>query len=163
MADRWAVQRGFKVEEGLKTDALPRALSDAKSKETGEQESVNWATYYSTLEYWANIVESGELVQGPIGLPTEVETQIRAVAYANARLRFGPFGLFSELDKVWAEYWPEARVLGGKIAAIVETIGIDNRQQCDKSMISLVEYLGLPPQLMVVKRPSTGEVVWPSK
>jgi len=161
MADRWAAQRGFEVEEGLKVDALPRALNDVKNKKPDEQESKDWKTYYSTLQEWAKIIESGRQIQETVILPPEVRTQIRAVGYANLKLRLSPFGLFSELDSLWAGYWPEARKLGVEIADLVQAIGTDNKSQCERATISIIEHLNIPPELMVVKEPNTGEIVWP--
>jgi len=161
MADQWALQRGFKVEEGLKNDALPKALRDVKNKKPDEQESKDWKTYYSTLQQWAKIIESGRQIQGTVILPPEVRTQIRAVGYANLKLRLSPLDLFSELDGLWAEYWPEARRLGIEIADLVEATGTDSKPQCERTTINIIEYLNIPPELVVVKEPNTGEVIWP--
>lgn len=160
MADRWAAQRGFKIEEGLKADALPKALNDAKNKRPGELEYVDWDSCYFTLKNLAQMFESGEQIIA-VTLPPEVKTQIRAVFYANLKLRLSPFGLFSELDSVWAENLPKARDLGIEITALVENIGTDNREQCKRATISIIQHLNIPPPLLIVKRPDTEEIAWP--
>ena len=163
MADRWAMSRGFKVEEGLKADALPRALADVKKKKPNEQEHTNWQEYNADIERIAQEIASGLSLQGPIALKPEVNTQIRAVQYANLRLRLSCFGLFSELDSLWAEYWPKARSVGQEIANIVESIGVDDPETCESCMIAVIEYLNMNPELLCVKLPLTGEVIWPKQ
>lgn len=78
------------------------------------------------MERIARVISSGLPIHGPIVLKPEALTQIRAVHYAGLRLRLSRFGLFSELDSVWAELWPEARSLGQDVANIAEGIGVDD-------------------------------------
>lgn len=163
IADRWAISRGFKVQEGLKADALPRALSDVKNKKPNEQEHTNWQDYNADLERIAQALSSGLSLQGPIALKPEVNTQIRAVQYAGLYFRLSRFGLFPELDGLWARYWPEARSLGQKIAAIVEGIGVQDSDTYRSSMVEVIEYLNINPKLLCVKLPLTGEVIWPKQ
>jgi hypothetical protein len=161
MADHWAIKQGFKVEEGLQNDALPRALNDVKRKKPNEQESNDWKTYYSALQDWANVIVSGRQIQHAVILPAEVGTQIRAACYANLKLRLSLLGLFFELDGLWAEYWPEARKLGIEITNIVETVGTGSKAQCERATISIINHLNIPPALLMVKNPNTGESIWP--
>lgn len=97
-----------------------------KSKKPNEQEHTNWQEYYADMERIARVISSGLPIHGPIVLKPEALTQIRAVHYAGLRLRLSRFGLFSELDSVWAELWPEARSLGQDVANIAEGIGVDD-------------------------------------
>jgi len=161
MADRWAAQRGFDIEGELRSDALPKALGDVKRRNVGEQEAVDWNRYYSTLRNLAESIASGESIHGPLVLPAEVRTQIRAVGYANLRLRLSPYNLFEDLDSLWMTYWPRARELGIEIAALVERVGTGDRGLCEKAIIAVVEFLNIPPELIVVRRPDTQEIVWP--
>lgn len=161
MADRWAVERGFKVVDGLRSDALPKALEDAKKMNPGDEVGLNWNAYYASMKNLAQIVESGQQVHGPILLGPEIRTQILAVGYANLKLRLSRFDLFSEVDAIWATNRPKARSLGIDIAALVNSIGVANRDLSEGATIAVLEYLGIPPPLIVVKRPITDEVVWP--
>ena len=163
MADRWAISRGFKVKDELRIDVLPRALADVKSKKPNEQEHMNWQEYYADMERIAQVISSGLPIHGPIVLKPEALTQIRGVHYAGLRLRLSRFGLFSELDSVWAELWPEARSLGQDVANIAEGIGVDDRRACESSMIAVIEYLNINPRLLCVKLLLTGEVIWPEQ
>lgn len=163
IADQWAISRGFKIEDELRTYALPRALADVKIKRPNEQEYINWQAYNADIERITQVVSSGLIIQGPIALRPEVKTQIRAVQYAKLCLRLSIFGLFTELDRLWAEFWPEARSLGQNVMDIAENIGMKDYQTCKTSMIAVIEYLGINPWLICVKQPLTEEVIWPKK
>jgi IrrE N-terminal-like domain len=162
MADQWAASRGFKVNEGLETDALPKAIADIQAIDSREPESVDWDAYYSVLTKLAASVCSGAEIKSPvvIGNP-EIKTQIRAVWYAGMRLRLSPHGLFDKLDTVWAQLRPEARRLGSEIYSLVNTKGCDNKGGCEASVVVVIEHLKIPPWLLVVKRPLTDEIIWP--
>jgi len=161
MADRWAIERGFKVIDGLRSDALPKALADARKMNPEDEAALNWNAYYASMENLAQIIESGEQIQGHILLGQEIRTQILAIGYANLKLRLSPFDLFSELDAIWANRRPKARALGIDIAALVGSIGVANRDLSERATIAVLEYLRIHPRLIVVKRSITGEVVWP--
>ena len=118
MADQWSISRGFKVEDDLRIDALPIALAGVKSKKPNEQEHTNWQEYYADMERIVQVISWGRPIHRAIVLKPGVLTQIREVHYASLRLRLSWFGLFCELDSLWAEFWSEARSLGQDVAAI---------------------------------------------
>jgi len=160
MADKWALKRGFAVAESLREDAVPRALRDIE-KNPDQPEAVNWQEYYGVLERVAEMEQSPEGLTGHFLLPPEVRTQILAVGYAKYKLRFEPLGLFEELDRRWEQNRPKARALGNDIVSLVKNTGYDTREECEASMIAAIEFLKIPPPLIIVKRPLTGEIVWP--
>jgi len=161
MADRWAIERGFKVVDGLRADALPRALEDARKMNPAEEVALNWNAYYSSMKNLAQIIESGQQIHGPILLGPEIRTQILAIGYANLKLRLSPFDLFPELDALWLNRRPKARTLGIDISALIDSIGVENRDLSKRATIAVLEYLRIPPPLIVVKRPITDEIIWP--
>jgi hypothetical protein len=126
-----------------------------------EEIALNWNAYYSSMKNLAQIVESGQQISGPIFLGQEIRTQILAIGYANLKLRLSPFDLFLELDAVWSNRRPKARTLGIEISALVDSIGVENRDLSERATIAVLEYLGIPPPLIVVKRPITDEIIWP--
>jgi hypothetical protein len=162
MADQWAANRGFKVQEGLRSDALPKALADIKRTNTAEPESVDWNAYYARLAELQRLVRSGTQINSPVAIPNpEIKTQILAVGYAGLQRRLSPHGLFSELDQFWNGLRPEARALGIEIAKIVSQTGTESRAQCESSVIGVIQYLKIPPGLICVKRAMTDEITWP--
>ena len=91
----------------------------------------------------------------------EVNTQILALDYAGLYLRLAHFGLFFEFDNLWNEFWPKAKSLGQEVTNIVESIGINECQQCQSSTIAVIKYLNINPMLLYVELPLTREVIWP--
>ena len=163
MADQWAIDRGFNVKDALRFASSPMIFSDIKIKKPNKQEYTNWQEYYSDMERIAQLISSNRRIKGPLVLKPEVNTQILAVDYAGLCLRLARFNLFSEFDSLWAEFWPEARSLGQKIANIVESIGINECQTCQSATIAVIEYLNINPKLLHVELPLTGEVIWPKQ
>ncbi|MFC1846592.1 hypothetical protein ACFLYS_00830 [Chloroflexota bacterium] len=161
MADQWAIGQGFNVKDALKFAASPIVLSDFKIKKPDKQEHTNWQEYYADMDRIAQLISSNRRFQGPLALKPEVNTQILAVDYAGLRLRLARFGLFSEFDSLWTEFWPKAKFLGLKVTNIVESIGINECQRCQSSTIAVIKYLNINPMLLYVELPLTGEVIWP--
>jgi len=160
-ADNWAAERGFKVEEGLKLDALPRAIESIKlNMALGIIESTDWTSYQTYLNNLAQKYENGDQVQDS-AIPSEIITQKNAVMYANFKCRLAQYGLFTELDELFAKYYPQTREIGIEIAKLVEENGTENAQKCSQAIVKVIEYLKIPPVLMSVRNPETGEIFWP--
>ena len=157
-ADNWASGRGFKVEDGLKNDFLPRALKSVELlKESGYVESFDWEDYYGSLAKLARAVTTGEQVQ--VSFSSEFATQRNAVAYAKWKLRLSPYGLFSHLDDEFKRNFPGTWQLGNEIYAIVNEYGISDRDSSNKTIVKVLEYLHLPYPLFKVRDISTGNIV----
>jgi hypothetical protein len=149
-ADNWASSRGFKVEEGLKNDFLPRALENVDLlKESGYVESFDWESYYSSLAKLANAVTTGEPVQ--VNFSSEFATQRNAIEYAKWKLRLSPYALFPDLDSDFKNNFPGTWQLGNEIYSIVNEYGVADRDSCNKTIIEVLEYLHLPYPLFKVR------------
>lgn len=160
-ADNWAAERGFKVEEGLKLDALPRAIESIQLNiASGIIESTDWTTYQTLLSNLAQKYENGDQVQDS-AVPSEIITQKNAVMYANFKCRLAQYGLFNELDELFSKYYPKTRDMGIEISKIVEENGTENAQECNQAIVKVIEYLKIPPVFMSVRNPETGEIFWP--
>jgi len=161
MADQWAIGRGFNIEDALRAATSSMVLGDVKMGKPSKQEHTDWQEYYADMERTVQLISSNRRIQGPLVLKPEINTQILAVDYAGLRLRLDRFGRFSDLDSLWAEYWPEARSLGQEVVNIVENIGVNECQTCQSSTIAVIKYLNINPKLLYVEIPLTGEVIWP--
>jgi hypothetical protein len=160
-ADSWADERGFKVEEGLKLDALPRAIESIQQNvASGIIESTDWTSYQTFLSNLAQKYQNGDQVQDA-AIPSEIITQKNAVMYANFKCRLDRYGLFDELDGLFSKYYPKTREMGIEISKIVEENGTENAQECNQAIVKVIEYLKIPPVLMSVRNPETGEIFWP--
>jgi hypothetical protein len=160
-ADSWAAERGFKVEEGLKLDALPRAIESIQLNiASGIIESTDWTTYQTFLSNLAQKYENGDQVQDS-AIPSEIITQKNAVMYANFKCRLARYGLFNELDELFSKYYPKTREMGIEISKIVEENGTGNAQECNQAIVKVIEYLKIPPVMMSVRNPETGEIYRP--
>ena len=160
-ADNWAAERGFKVEEGLKLDALPRAIESIQLNiASGIIESTDWTTYQTFLSNLAQKYENGDQVQDS-AIPSEIITQKNAVMYANYKCRLARYGIFDELDELFSKYYPKTREMGIEISKLVEENGTENAQECNQAIVKVIEYLKIPPVLMSVRNPETGEIFWP--
>ncbi|GEM_PF-2511543 len=163
LADRWAIDRGFRVGEALRVATSSLVLDDLKKSKPNKKEHTAWQEYYADMENIARLISSDPQIKGPINLKPEVDTQILAVDYAGLSLRLGRFGQFTDLGNLWAEFWPEASLLGQKVARIVEDIGVNKCQACQSATIAVIKYLNIHPALIQVEKPVTGEVVWPGE
>ncbi len=161
IADRWAINRGFKIEDALRIAISSTFFSGIRMRQPDKKEHSDWQEYYADMERIAQAINSNPRIKGPLTLRPEVNTQILAVDYAGLRLRFARFNLFAEFDGLWSEFWPKARSLGQEVANIVESIGINGCQKCQAATIAVIKYLNINPMLLYVITPLTGEVIWP--
>lgn len=163
LADQWAIERGFNIQEALMITTSSSVIGELKKKKPGKQEHTDWQTYYADMDRIAQLIGSNPQIKGPLTLSSEVNTQILAVDYAGLRLRLSRFGQFAVLDNLWDEYWPAARLLGQTIAGIVEDIGAKECQACRSATIAVINCLNIHPNLFYVEHTATGEVIWPGK
>ena len=160
LADQWAIDRGFKIGEALGFSISSLDFGNLKNKKPNKQEHMNWQAYYAGMDKIAKLIRSNPQIKGPLTVNPEVNTQILAVDYAGLNIRLSGFGQFTDLDNLWAEFWPESRLLGQKIAGIVEDIGTGKDHECQSATIAVIKYLNIHPALIYVEQPVTGEVIW---
>ncbi|MCK5612930.1 hypothetical protein KAR91_64245 [Candidatus Pacearchaeota archaeon] len=160
MADQWAISRGFNIEDALRAATSSMVFGEVKMRKPKKQEHIDWQEYYTDMDRTVKMISSKRQIQGPLTLKPEINTQISGVDYAGLYLRLDRFGLFSDLDRLWAEYWPEARSLGQEVVTIVENIGVDECQTCQSSTIAVIKYFNINPKLLYLELPLTGEVIW---
>jgi hypothetical protein len=161
-ADSWAAIRGFKIEESLKYDAVPAALAgNLPSIKRDGREAHRWENLYKSMNTLARTINSYKDCTQRVRLDQEMETLRAAVHYAKLKIRFSKYGLFTEIDALWAKKLPTARNEGLEIAELVERNGYETKEQANQAIISIIKYLRITPPLLVVKQPISGEVIWP--
>lgn len=161
-ADSLAAKKGFKTEESLKSDAVPTALAaDLSSMKRDGHEAQNWENLYKSLDTLAKTVNILKDSTEQVMLDQEIETLRAAVHYAKLKIRLSPYGLFTDVDALWSQKLPVTRNKGLEIAELVERNGYDTKEQANKAIIIVIEYLRIPPELLLVKQPISGEIIWP--
>lgn len=84
--DLWAEQRGFKVEDELKSNYVPAVLASIDSlKEQGHVEGSDWGAYHDWVMLFVEAIRNGESLQ--TNMRFEFSTQKNAVTYAKHKLR----------------------------------------------------------------------------
>ncbi len=140
-ADDWALARGFALQRAFQAVHLPRLL-DELGRLQPAPEAHDWASYRTELQ---------ALVQGwGTALAGEASTQVRALDYASLSRRLERFGLFGELDALWARLWPQSRRLGLALAGVVARYGVGDAASARRTMRMVRRRLGLPAALMPI-------------
>jgi hypothetical protein len=145
-ADLWAARRGFDMGKALSSIGLDQLISGLNHKAVVAEAS-DWEAFYSELEKLArevNVARPGKSFK----IVTELDTQIMALDYAGLSLRFGRYGLFDGLDRLWAEHWPVSRKMGKELAAIVKLNGVENREKCRQALEKIIAFLKVPAPLI---------------
>lgn len=159
-ADLWAEQRGFKVKDELQSDYIPAVLASIDSlKEQGHEEGSDWEAYHDWVMLFVKAIRNGESLQ--TNMRFEFSTQKNAVTYAKHKLRLSPYGLFSEVETALWQVCPIASEMGEDIYQIVQEYGITTKDECNTTMIQVIEYLKIPPPIFKVRDYTTGAIVWP--
>jgi hypothetical protein len=160
--DSWVAIRGFKIEESLKHDVVPAALAaNLPSIKRDGREAHKWENLYKSMYTLARTINSFKDRTQRVRLDQEIETLRAAVHYAKLKIRFSKYGLFTEIDALWAKELPTARNKGLEITELVERNDYDTKEHAIQAIIGLIKYLRIPPPLLVVKQPISGEIIWP--
>jgi hypothetical protein len=139
LADKWAIARGFDVKLVVKESDLPQLLKSYRSREPIVQDSAEWE------------------IPG-----TNVQTLQWAFTYAGLRVRYSRLNLFnSELDRLLQNIAPVSIALGLQLVQVVDSTGCETRDQCEASVIAIMEKIRIDPRIIRVKQPVTDTIVWP--
>ena len=157
LADKWASERGFNIDALLQLDR--DGLPDMERKRVVKQEYDDWERYNKEIELLLLRHNLGS--SGPFEVPPESRTQYRAVIHANHYLRRAPYGSYQEFQDYFARHWPIANSLAQELLGVISKTGIDSREHCEASMIAVVKYLRMNPEIIRIICPCTGRIVWP--
>jgi hypothetical protein len=148
-ADLWAARRGFDMGKALGNIGLERLIAGLTHKAV-EAEAVDWDGYYAGLKKLAReVTRAGLSKHFTIG--AESDTQIMTLDYAGLSLRLGRYGLFKELDSLWAEHWPVSRKIGKELAGVVSLNGVESREKCRKALEKILDFLKIPAPLIIIR------------
>ena len=140
LADKWAIARGFDVKRVIEESDLPELLESYRSTKPIAQEHAEWQA--------CNM---------------DVKTLQWAFTYAGLRVRYSRLNLFnSELDELLQDIAPISRQLGLELVQVIEAIGCETIEQCEASMIAVVEHIRIDPQIIRIKQPLTDKIIWPT-
>ncbi|RJO60744.1 MAG: ImmA/IrrE family metallo-endopeptidase [Dehalococcoidia bacterium] len=148
-ADLWAARRGFDMGKALVNIGLERLIAGLNHKAV-EAEAVDWDGYYTSLKKLAQEVTHARQIK-PFTIGAEIDTQVMTLDYAGLSLRLGRYGLFKELDSLWAEHWPVSRKMGKELAAIIRLNGVESREKCRKALEKIIAFLKIPAPLIIIR------------
>jgi len=112
-ADRWAVSRGFRIDRALQAGKL------------------------------------GEIQAAIAALPTaapktagSTDTSL-ALTYAGLKIRLDRYGLFDELDRLWARRWPQVRLQGLSIVESLKSAPVFDAASAANALNTVAANLGI--------------------
>jgi hypothetical protein len=145
-ADLWAIGHGFDMSEAFGKVGL-RNLVNHISRQAVNAEPADWDAYLAFLRKLAvqgNNAEHADLIE----LPPEAGTQVMILDYAGLSLRLGRYGLFKELDSVWAIHWPISQRMGKELLGLLGEM--KTLAECRESLEKIVSFLKIPPRLIKI-------------
>jgi hypothetical protein len=154
-ADYWATNHGFSMEEFFKSYELPILLNqDLDALKTNGQEASNWDNLHYHLRLFAENVRIIANSNNPPSIQDkELNTIAHALFFAKIKLEYASYDSFSEVEKLYKLKLPIARKMGLKIADIVKDTGYNTKEQNDKALVRVLEYLDLPSELFKIINP----------
>ena len=145
-ADLWAISRGFDMGQALGNIGLERLIAGLNHKAV-EAEAADWDGYFAGLKKLAQEA-TGARPGKSFTIGAESDTQIMTLDYAGLSLRLERYGLFKELDALWAEHWPVSRKMGKELAGVVSLNGVESRARCRKALEKILDFLKIPAPLI---------------
>jgi hypothetical protein len=117
-ADRWAISRGFRIDRALQSGQL----AEVQAAIAGMPPA------------------SGATADG-------MDDPALILIYAGLKIRLERFGLFDELDRLWAQRWPAARSLGLKLAKDLKNTIVSDASSSAQALEAAAASLGIPIRL----------------
>ncbi len=144
-ADLWAIRHGFDMSEAFVNIGLNNLINHINHLAV-TVEPANWVGYFAFL----NKLLLGAADGTPIAMPAEMDTQVMTVDYAGLSLRLGRYGLFSDLDAVWAKHWPISRKMGKELISLLGEM--KTLDECRIALGKIIIFLKVPAQLITLPR-----------